>query len=195
MSISKIRLTALTVLTALTAIAFLALPVPAQEPGGGAQTVAAEPAKVALPAPAQGQSVGAQTAAAEPAKAAPAQGQTGEGGGLPPPQGGLFGGNFLFIMAAMFAIIYFFMIRPEQRKQKERQKMLSALKKGDRVLTIGGLVGVITVVKDSTYIVKSGEGAVFEVTKSAISSQINDAKESREALTAETSTPDAKENK
>jgi preprotein translocase subunit YajC len=118
----------------------------------------------------------------------------GEGGGPPPPQG-LFGGNFLFIMAAMFAIIYFFMIRPEQKKQKERQKMLSALKKGDRVLTIGGLVGVITTVKDSTYFVKSGEGAVLEVTKSAISSQINDAKESREALTAETPTPDAKESK
>ena len=124
-----------------------------------------------------------------------AQDGGGEGGGPSQPQGGLFGGNFLFIMAAMFAIIYFFMIRPEQRKQKERQKMLSALKKGDRVLTIGGLVGVITVVKDSTYVVKSGEGAAFEITKSAISSQINDAKESREVLTAETPTPDAKENK
>ena len=117
------------------------------------------------------------------------------GAGSPPPPQGLFGGNFLFIMAAMFAIIYFFMIRPEQKKQKERQKMLSALKKGDKVLTIGGLVGVITVVKDSTYHVKSGEGAVLEVTKSAISSQINDAKESREVLTAETPTPDAKESK
>jgi len=141
------------------------------------------------------------TAAAIAVLALPVLAQDGGGsggggdGGLPPPQGGLFGGNFLFIMAAMFAIIYFFMIRPEQRKQKERQKMLSALKKGDKVLTIGGLVGVITAVKDTTYIVKSGEGAVFEITKSAISSQINDAKESREALTAETPTPDAKENK
>jgi len=120
----------------------------------------------------------------------------GEGGGLPPPQGGLFGGNFLFIMAAMFAIIYFFMIRPEQKKQKERQKMLSALKKGDKVLTIGGLVGVITLVKDTTYIVKSGEGAAFEITKSAISSLINDDKALSVAATAtETPTPDVKENK
>ncbi|GBU20355.1 preprotein translocase YajC subunit [Fibrobacteres bacterium R8-0-B4] len=118
----------------------------------------------------------------------------GEGGGPPPPQG-LFGGNFLFIMAAMFAIIYFFMIRPEQRKQKERQKMLAALKKGDKVLTIGGLVGVITAVKDSTYIVKSGEGAVFEVTKSAISSLLNDTKEISAVPTAEMPAPDAKENK
>jgi preprotein translocase subunit YajC len=124
-----------------------------------------------------------------------AQDNGGNGAAPPPPQGGLFGGNFLFIMAAMFAIIYFFMIRPEQKKQKERQKMLSALKKGDKVLTIGGLVGVITMVKDSTYHVKSGEGAVLEVTKSAISSQINDAKESREVLTADAPTPDAKESK
>jgi len=83
---------------------------------------------------------------------------------------GLFGGNFMFIMIAMFVIIYFLMIRPEQRKQKERQKMMSALKKGDKVLTIGGIVAVITNVKDTTYIVKTGEGSVLEITKSAVSS-------------------------
>ncbi|MCL2688883.1 MAG: preprotein translocase subunit YajC [Chitinispirillia bacterium] len=81
-----------------------------------------------------------------------------------------FGGNFMFIMIAMFVIIYFLMIRPEQRKQKGRQKMLSALKKGDKILTIGGIVAVITNVKDNTYMVKTGEGTVLEVTKSAVSS-------------------------
>jgi preprotein translocase subunit YajC len=103
-------------------------------------------------------------------------GDGGAGGGSPPPPQGLFGGNFLFIMAAMFAIIYFVMIRPEQKKQKERQKMLSSLKKGDRVVTIGGLVGAITLVKDTTYMVKCGEGAVLEVSKSAISNLLNDVK-------------------
>jgi preprotein translocase subunit YajC len=170
MSISKIKTAVLTALTALTAIAFLALPAFAQDDGG-----AAPPAPQAPPAQTQ----------------APAPVQQG-GGELPPPQG-LFGGNFLFIMAAMFAIIYFFMIRPEQRKMKERQKMLAALKKGDKVLALGGLVGVITTVKDSTYIVKSGEGAVFEVTKSSITNLLNDVKE---APAADTPTPDAaKENK
>jgi preprotein translocase subunit YajC len=114
------------------------------------------------------------------------------GEAVPAPQG-LFGGNFLFIMIAMFAIIYFVMIRPEQKKQKERQKMLSALKKGDKVITIGGLVGIVTTVKDSTYIVKSGD-AVFEITKSAISSLINDTKENREAADA-ASAAEVKENK
>ncbi|MDR2728538.1 MAG: preprotein translocase subunit YajC [Chitinispirillales bacterium] len=95
------------------------------------------------------------------------------GEAVPAPSPGLFGGNFMFIMIAMFVIIYFLMIRPEQKKQKERQKMLSALKKGDKILTIGGIVALITNVKDTTYIVKTGEGSVLEITKSAVSSVLN----------------------
>jgi preprotein translocase subunit YajC len=98
---------------------------------------------------------------------AQAQGDAPAGGEAPP---GMFGGNFLFIMIAMFAIIYFVMIRPEQKKQKERQKMLSALKKGDKILTVGGVIGVIVNVKDSSYVIKSGEGAVIEFSKSAVQS-------------------------
>jgi len=115
----------------------------------------------------------------------------GEGGGegIPPPQG-MFGGNFLFIMIAMFAIIYFVMIRPEQRKQKERQKMLSALKKGDRIVTIGGIMGVITAVKESSYVIKSGEG-VLEVTKSAVSNLLSEDK----GVTAPVAAVESKESK
>ncbi|MDR0307480.1 MAG: preprotein translocase subunit YajC [Chitinispirillales bacterium] len=106
-----------------------------------------------------------------------------EQGGEPAPSPGLFGGNFMFIMIAMFVIIYFLMIRPEQRKQKERQKMLAALKKGDKILTIGGIVGVITNVKDSTYMMKTGEGTLLEVTKSAVSSVLtNDTAQGDKAL-------------
>jgi len=109
--------------------------------------------------------------------------------GIPPPQG-MFGGNFLFIMIAMFAIIYFVMIRPEQRKQKERQKMLSALKKGDRIVTIGGIMGVITAVKESSYVIKSGEG-VLEVTKSAVSNLLSEDK----GVTAPVAAVESKESK
>ena len=98
-------------------------------------------------------------------------------GGEPMPQPSLFGGNFLFIMVAMIAIIYFIMIRPEQKRQKERTKMLAALKKGDRILTIGGIYGVITAVKDTSYVIKSGEGAVLEITKSAVQNIIAEPKE------------------
>jgi len=96
-----------------------------------------------------------------------------EHGGEGAPAPGLFGGNFMFIMIAMFVIIYFLMIRPEQKKQKERQKMLSALKKGDKILTIGGIIAVITNVKDNAYIIKTGEGSILEITKSAVSSVLN----------------------
>jgi preprotein translocase subunit YajC len=95
-------------------------------------------------------------------------------GDAPAPQPGLFGGNFMFMMIAMIAIIYFVMIRPEQKRQKERQKMLSALKKGDRVLTIGGIMGVITAVKDTSYVIKSGEGSTLEISKSAIQNVLTD---------------------
>ena len=48
----------------------------------------------------------------------------------------------------IIVIFYFFLIRPQNKKQKETQKMLSALKKGDKVITIGGIHGVISSVKD-----------------------------------------------
>jgi preprotein translocase subunit YajC len=133
--------------------AFVALPLFAQ--GSDAAAPAPDPAQVSAPVPAP------KAAPAQPSQEpAPAQNQSGGGGGS----------NFLFIMIAMFAIIYFVMIRPEQKKQKERQKMLSALKKGDRILTVGGVIGVIVSVKESSYVVKSGEGAVIEFSKSAVQS-------------------------
>ena len=86
------------------------------------------------------------------------------------------GGGFTSIlpmMLVMFAIIYFLMIRPEQKKQKERQKLLSAVKKGDKVLTNGGMYGTVGSVKDTTVMVKISENTVVEFTKAAIISVIN----------------------
>ncbi|MCQ2586614.1 MAG: preprotein translocase subunit YajC [Treponema sp.] len=69
----------------------------------------------------------------------------------------------------IIVIFYFFMIRPQNKKQKETQKMLNALKKGDKVVTIGGIHGVVSSVKDNTIIVKVDENAKIEFTRSAIS--------------------------
>ncbi|HEX3020347.1 MAG TPA: preprotein translocase subunit YajC [Chitinispirillaceae bacterium] len=88
------------------------------------------------------------------------------------PTGGF--GSLLPMIAVMFAIIYFFMIRPEQKKQKERLEMLKNLKKGDKVLTSAGILGVVGNIKDNTVMVKIGENAVVEFTKSAITSVINE---------------------
>lgn len=54
----------------------------------------------------------------------------------------------LFMFAAIFAIMYFFLIRPQQKRAKEHQTMLAALRRGDQIVTGGGLVGKITKVKD-----------------------------------------------
>jgi preprotein translocase subunit YajC len=58
-----------------------------------------------------------------------------------PPGGGAF--SWLFLIG-MFAIMYFFLIRPQVKRQKEHKKMVEALKKGDEVQTIGGLMGKVT---------------------------------------------------
>ncbi len=64
----------------------------------------------------------------------------GGGGGAPP---GLFGPQFIIMLVAIFGIMYFVTIRPNAKREKERREMLDALKKGDRVLTAGGLFGTV----------------------------------------------------
>ena len=54
------------------------------------------------------------------------------------------------MIAAMFAILYFFMIRPQKKKDKKVKDMLAALKPGDRICTIGGIYGTIKSIKDDT---------------------------------------------
>ena len=56
----------------------------------------------------------------------------------------------LLPLVAMFAIMYFLMIRPEKKRKKKEQEMLAALKRGDRICTIGGIYGTITNIKDDT---------------------------------------------
>ena len=82
------------------------------------------------------------------------------------------------MMLVMFAVIYFLMIRPEQKKQKARQKMVNEMKKGDRVLTIGGIYGVVGNVKDNAVMVKIAENTVVELRKGAISEIVVDKTES-----------------
>jgi preprotein translocase subunit YajC len=90
---------------------------------------------------------------------------------LSPPAGG--GGNPLlqflpFIL--IFVIIYFLMMRPQIKKQKEKQKMLEAIKKGDNVVTMGGIHGKVMGFKDEdkTVIVKVDENVKLNIDKSAI---------------------------
>ena len=71
---------------------------------------------------------------------------------------------FIFI----FVIMYFIMIRPQMRRQKEQQKLIGALKTGDKVVTSSGIHGLIANVKDSTVVVKVADNVKIEMEKSAI---------------------------
>ncbi|MHB9155164.1 MAG: preprotein translocase subunit YajC [Endomicrobiales bacterium] len=77
-------------------------------------------------------------------------------------------GGFLPLIV-IFVIFYFFLIRPQQKKAKEHQKMLNALKKDDKILTAGGIYGSVTGVKGEIIEVKIAEGVKVNVAKSAIS--------------------------
>ena len=79
-------------------------------------------------------------------------------------------GMSLLPFLAIIVIFYFFLIRPQNKKQKETQKMLDALKKGDKVITIGGIHGTVSSVKENTVIVKVDDDCKLEFNRTAISS-------------------------
>jgi preprotein translocase subunit YajC len=82
------------------------------------------------------------------------------------------GGGFLGLLpiVAIFAVFYFLIIRPQNKKQKETQRMLADLKKGDRVVTIGGVHGTIQSIKESSVILKVDENCKIEFSRSAVAS-------------------------
>lgn len=76
-------------------------------------------------------------------------------------------------LVLMFAAMYFLLIAPQRKKQKEHEKMLGALKSGDEVVTSGGIYGTITSVKDDRFVVRIGENnAKVEVGKGFISTVV-----------------------
>jgi len=89
---------------------------------------------------------------------APAQASPGPGSGL------LSILPFVFI----FVIMYYVMLRPQMRRQKEQARLVSALKTGDRVVTSSGIHGLISNVKDTTVIVKVADNVKLEMEKTAV---------------------------
>lgn len=76
----------------------------------------------------------------------------------------------------VFVIFYLFIIRPQNKKQKDTEKMISAVKKGDKIVTIGGIHGEVTSTREKTVIVKVDEACKIEFSRSAIASVLIDEK-------------------
>ena len=76
--------------------------------------------------------------------------------------------SFWIMMIVIFVIFYFFMIRPQQKKQKELQQQRDALKKGDKVVTAGGIYGNIKEVQDTTFLIEIAKDLVIKVDKGSV---------------------------
>ncbi|OIK17000.1 preprotein translocase subunit YajC [Bacillus sp. MUM 116] len=74
----------------------------------------------------------------------------------------------LLPLILMFVLFYFLLIRPQQKRQKNTQNMQSSLKKGDKVVTIGGLHGFIDSIDDNKAVIKCGDGSRLTYDRSAI---------------------------
>mgnify|MGYP000326493238 FL=1 len=80
--------------------------------------------------------------------------------------------NFIIMIVLMFAMLYFFMIRPENKRKKEAQNLRDSLKVGDVITTIGGIVGTICKVDESTIVIETSADRVrIEFTKWAVSTK------------------------
>ena len=86
--------------------------------------------------------------------------------------------SLIVTMVLMFGAMYFFMIRPENKKRKEAEALRSSLVVGDEITSIGGIVGTVCAVKENTIVIETGADRVrLEMTKWAVSSKGVPAKE------------------
>jgi preprotein translocase subunit YajC len=98
-----------------------------------------------------------------------AEGGSTSAGGL-----GILGSPIVMIVL-LFAIMYFLMIRPQQKKQKEVQKMRENLKVGDKIVTSGGIYGKIKEVNDTNFLVEIAEGIRVKIDKASVFASSHDA--------------------
>ena len=88
---------------------------------------------------------------------------------MAPPSGGQEGAilNFVFL-GALFLVFYFFIIRPQSQKQKKVEKMISELKKGDKIVTTGGIIAHIQSIEDKSVLAEVDSGVKVRFTKASI---------------------------
>ena len=129
-----------------------------------ATAISAAPATAPAAAPA-----GTEAAAAAPAAA---EVQPANAPAKPAPQGGGFG--IMIPTMILFALFYFMMIKPQQRKEKERRKMIEELRAGARVVFAGGFIGTIKETTEKTFKIEIAAGVTVEVARSAVQNVVVD---------------------
>jgi preprotein translocase subunit YajC len=87
------------------------------------------------------------------------------------------GWTFWVMMIAIFVVFYFFMIRPQQKKQKELQKQRDALTKGSKVVTAGGIYGIVKEVQESTFLIEVAKDVTIKVDKGSVYVAAEDAQQ------------------
>ena len=80
----------------------------------------------------------------------------------------------LVMFGLIFLIFYFMIVRPQQKRQKERQKMLDAIKKGDKIITAGGMHGTVIGVEDKTVLVQIADNVKVKVDRGSVSSIVSE---------------------
>ena len=83
-----------------------------------------------------------------------------------PAQGG--GWSMWIMLALIFVVMWFFMIRPQRKQQKELQNFRDSLKKGDKVVTVGGIFGTVAEIKDTTVLIEVDNNVKIRVSKNAL---------------------------
>jgi preprotein translocase subunit YajC len=83
-------------------------------------------------------------------------------------QGGLGALGGLLPMLLIIGVFYVLLIRPQQKRQKALQETISQLKAGDRVVTTGGIIGTITTVRDTSFLIRSADKSILEIARSAV---------------------------
>jgi preprotein translocase subunit YajC len=101
----------------------------------------------------------------------------------PAPGGGQQQQSPLFMfgwLGIMLVIFYFLLIRPQQTRERERRKLLEHIKSDDRVVFSGGIIGIVTNVKDKTFVIKIADNVKIEVSRAAVTQVLEKGEQPRE---------------
>ena len=96
----------------------------------------------------------------------------------PPPGGGGGDGGLmstLIMFGLIIGIFYFLILRPQQKRQKEREKLLQSIKKGDKVITAGGMHGTVSGVEEKTLLIQVSDNMKLKFERSGVTSVVKDA--------------------